>query len=88
MLLGCLRNNGDEVAEVRYILLIAVIGLLVFILFRMFKFRRGISNSNFTPIDDMDNGLAKGSGKKPHKIELRSEISYEVTPDNKSRQNK
>lgn len=61
----------------RYILLIAVIGLLIYILFRMFKSRRDISGSNFTPIDDLDNGLIRKSIKEPHKIEARSETSFE-----------
>ncbi|WP_264740484.1 hypothetical protein [Cytobacillus firmus] len=61
----------------RYILLIAVIGLLIYILFRMFKSRRDISGSNFTPIDDMDNGLIGKSSKEPQRIEARSETSYE-----------
>ncbi|MBN8203626.1 hypothetical protein [Bacillus sp. NTK034] len=49
----------------RYILLTAVIGLLIYILFRMFKSRRDISGSNYTPIDDLDYGLVGKSSKEP-----------------------
>lgn len=66
----------------RYILLIAVIGLLIYILFRMFKSRRDISGNNFTPIDDLDNGLIRKSSKEPHKIEVRSETSFEDRKEN------
>ena len=60
-----------------YILLTAVIGLLIYILFRMFKSRRDISGSNYTPIDDLDYGLVGKSSKEPYKIEARSETSFE-----------
>jgi hypothetical protein len=63
---------------VRYILLIAVIGLLIYILFRMFKSRRDVSGNNFTPIDDLDNGLIRKSSKEPHKIEARVKLHLKI----------
>jgi len=48
----------------------------------MFKSRRDISGNNFTPIDDLDNGLIRESSKEPHKIEVRSETSFEDRKEN------
>jgi hypothetical protein len=62
---------------VLYIFLIAVIGFLIFILFCMFKYRRGVSSSDFTPIDDLENGLIRKDSREPHQIEARNKGSYE-----------
>lgn len=62
---------------VLYLLLIAVIGFMIYILFRLFKSGRGISSSDFTPIDDLDNGLIRKGSRASHKIEARNEDSYE-----------
>ncbi|MEK5062406.1 hypothetical protein [Cytobacillus sp. FSL R5-0596] len=50
---------------------------MIYILFRLFKSGRGISSSDFTPIDDLDNGLIRKGSRASHKIEARNEDSYE-----------
>lgn len=67
-----------------YILLIAVIGLLIYILFRMLKSRRDISGSNFTPIHDMDNGLVGKSSRDPKELKLEVKLHMKIERRNKS----
>ncbi|KON85482.1 hypothetical protein AF332_00415 [Sporosarcina globispora] len=76
MFIGCLRNNGYEVGEVLYIINPSNRFDNLYS-FRMFKSRRDITSNNFTPIDDLDNGLVRKISMEPHKIEARSETSFE-----------
>ncbi len=65
-----------------YILLIAVIGFMIYIHFRIFKSGRGVSSSSFTPIDDLDYGLIRKDSREPHKIVARNQALYEDRREN------
>ncbi|MED3836475.1 FeoB-associated Cys-rich membrane protein [Peribacillus frigoritolerans] len=61
----------------QYFVLALIIGVIIFSLFRMFKKKKTIPSNQYTPIDDINNGLVRNYSSEPQEIELRKEIPYE-----------
>ncbi|MED3785673.1 hypothetical protein P4576_00210 [Peribacillus frigoritolerans] len=61
----------------QYFVLALIIGVIIFTLFRMFKKNKTIPSNQYTPIDDINNGLVRSYSSEPQEIESRKEIPYE-----------
>ncbi|WP_336867317.1 hypothetical protein [Peribacillus frigoritolerans] len=61
----------------QYFVLALIIGVIIFTLFRMFKKNKKIPSNQYTPIDDINNGLVRKYSSEPQEIESRKEIPYE-----------
>ncbi|CAH0316993.1 DUF3951 domain-containing protein [Peribacillus sp. Bi134] len=49
----------------QYFVLALIIGVIIFILFRMFKKNKTIPSNQYTPIDDINNGLVRNYSSEP-----------------------
>ncbi|GAB6255798.1 hypothetical protein [Peribacillus frigoritolerans] len=61
----------------QYFVLALIIGVIIFTLFRMFKKNKTIPSNQYTPIDDINNGLVRNYSSELQEIESRKEIPYE-----------
>ncbi|MGM0878335.1 MAG: hypothetical protein ACQEWV_27435 [Bacillota bacterium] len=61
----------------QYFVLALIIGVIIFSLFRMFKKNKSTPSNQYTPIDDINNGLVRNNSSDPQKIESRNEMPYE-----------
>jgi ribose/xylose/arabinose/galactoside ABC-type transport system permease subunit len=66
--------GGDKL---QYFVLTLIIVVIIFSLFRMFRKNRTLPNNNYTPIDDINNGLVRNNSSELQKIESKNEIPFE-----------
>ncbi|MGG4201758.1 hypothetical protein [Peribacillus frigoritolerans] len=64
----------------QYFVLALIIGVIIFSLFRMFKKKKTIPSNQYTPIDDINNGLVRNYSSEPQEIKRVIEIKpYRTT---------
>ncbi|MET3696579.1 hypothetical protein SAMN05877753_103176 [Bacillus oleivorans] len=62
----------------QYFVFVLIIGVIAYSLIKMFKRKNNKLPSNqYTPLDDIDNGVTKDYSNEPLKVETRYEERYE-----------